>query len=67
VGERARHGLFNLNLDAERGDIAQGVAGERFSSCYAREYLRAVASGIECFNPIIFVATNSDSHFDNSN
>jgi hypothetical protein len=26
--------------------------------------LRAVASRIECFNPIIFVAANSDFHFD---
>jgi len=37
VGEGARRGLFNLNLNAERGDIAQRVAGKGLGSCYASE------------------------------
>ena len=65
VGERARRGLLDLDLVTERGNISQRVACKRFSSGDAGEYLRAVASWVECFNPIIFVAANSDFHFDN--
>ena len=64
MGEGARRGLLDLDLVTERGNISQRIACKRFSSCDAGEQLRAVASRIECFNPIIFVAANSDFHFD---